>query len=619
MGDNTKFVDLPLADKAAIEMQYGARGDVLANKIKYVRELTTAEAGTFSKKDVAHPAASVLQTLYKLTGKLLPLKFNVAVDRAFDTEDALRTNYVLVEDRFLAVVMNKRNTPLEIGYHNLKSLDKDEVDAELRKSMEAEIRLGFDLLRGQLARFSVYNTAEDEYAIIITAVEALSQNFDFKKIFRAALNIPEPPDISSIMANIRVGAGAMSGPIKDYWSKLLVDMPAPAKVPHGKGNFSRKKYSEENYLTHVPRDILSDLKIKAESNKIMLMSILQTAWGFLLQQCNKQTNISFCVLVPQKKKQDGNPGAQSLVPVRLQVDGNPTVKDLIIKAFKQFVISQPYATLGREDIMNLMGQQAEDFDHYLNFYDFFAESKSYADIIGASDGKVVTQKYWDVRDALMEVSFRNDDNQVVLSVHYNSEVYPQQDVVVLMKHYLLVLQKMLTDWNEPYEKFMERLGKHWEAVLDQLVNQKEDPRSIIQDALSRIGLFQECEQGIIQLFMRDAKLYTKFEGDRISEQDVENQVVFVLQGKVARSIETGDGWYNTLDILKENSWINECVLLPKRKVRVSAEVITEQATILVVPYVTLLETLKKSPLLAQNIIIHTMRQLEKYQRLWIQS
>ena len=88
---------------------------------------------------------------------------------------------------------------------------------------------------------------------------------------------------------------------------------------------------------------------------------------------------------------------------------------------------------------------------------------------------------------------------------------------------------------------------------------------------------------------------------------------------MARSIECGDGWYNTLDILKENSWINENVILPKHKVKISAEVITEQATILVVPLVNLMSTLKKSPLLAKNIIYHVMRQLEKYQRLWIQS
>jgi hypothetical protein len=134
---------------------------------------------------------------------------------------------------------------------------------------------------------------------------------------------------------------------------------------------------------------------------------------------------------------------------------------------------------------------------------------------------------------------------------------------------------MLTDWNEPVEYFMERLKTRWEAKFQELDESQEDSRSIIQDALSRIALFQECEQGIIQLFILGAKLYTKFEGDRISEHEVENQLVFVLSGKVARSIECGDCWYKTLDILKENIWINENLMLPKHKVKISAEIITE--------------------------------------------
>ncbi|MBO5588340.1 MAG: hypothetical protein J5904_00980, partial [Anaerovibrio sp.] len=356
---------------------------------------------------------------------------------------------------------------------------------------------------------------------------------------------------------------------------------------------------------------------KAESNKLLLMSMLQTAWGLLLRQSNSTDNVSYCILVPQKKK--STPGAQSIVPFLLKAEDNHTVKTMVNNAFKQFVVSQPYASLGREDIMNLLGKHNEPFDHFLNFYDFLAEPKPYSQVKGTGNGTIVSQKHWDVRDVILDVSFRNEGNQVIISVDYNGEVYLQNDIAILVKHYLLVLQQMLTDWNEPVVSFMERLEKHWKAKFEELELSHEDSRSIIQDALSRIALFQECEQGIIQLFVIGAKLYTKFEGDRISEHEVENQLVFVLSGKVARSIECGDGWYNTLDILKENSWINENVILPKHKVKISAEVITEQATILVVPLVNLMSTLKKSPLLAKNIIYHVMRQLEKYQRLWIQS
>ncbi|MBP3231211.1 MAG: hypothetical protein J6M33_02840 [Anaerovibrio sp.] len=617
MAEKMLFSSLPTEYKASLVELYNQQENVLAHNIKYLRELSTEEKGVFSTKGGSAPVGSVLQIIYKISGKLLPLHFNVAVDRAFVQEDILRTNYVLINGMMMAVVKEKRNPPLEIVYHNLKDLSDDELDVELQRNIAADKRLGFDLTNGQLVRFSVFNTGEDEYAVIVTTVEAVALKLDFHRIFRAALKLPQPEDVSKIVDAVVGGNGVMTTPVKNYWEKMLSNLPPMPKIPHLNPQPAKGKYSEEAYLVHVPRDILSDLRSKAESNKLLLMSMLQTAWGLLLQQSNSTDNVSYCILVPQKKK--STPGAQSIVPFLLKAEDNHTVKTMVNNAFKQFVVSQPYASLGREDIMNLLGKHNEPFDHFLNFYDFLAEPKPYSQVKGTGNGTIVSQKHWDVRDVILDVSFRNEGNQVIISVDYNGEVYLQNDIAILVKHYLLVLQQMLTDWNEPVVSFMERLEKHWKAKFEELELSHEDSRSIIQDALSRIALFQECEQGIIQLFVIGAKLYTKFEGDRISEHEVENQLVFVLSGKVARSIECGDGWYNTLDILKENSWINENVILPKHKVKISAEVITEQATILVVPLVNLMSTLKKSPLLAKNIIYHVMRQLEKYQRLWIQS
>ena len=617
MAEKMLFSSLPTEYKASLVELYNQQENVLAHNIKYLRELSTEEKGVFSTKGGSAPVGSVLQIIYKISGKLLPLHFNVAVDRAFVQEDILRTNYVLINGMMMAVVKEKRNPPLEIVYHNLKDLSDDELDVELQRNIAADKRLGFDLTNGQLVRFSVFNTGEDEYAVIVTTVEAVALKLDFHRIFRAALKLPQPDDVSKIVDAVVGGNGVMTTPVKNYWEKMLSNLPPMPKIPHLNPQPAKGKYSEEAYLVHVPRDILSDLRSKAESNKLLLMSMLQTAWGLLLQQSNSTDNVSYCILVPQKKK--STPGAQSIVPFLLKAEDNHTVKTMVNNAFKQFVVSQPYASLGREDIMNLLGKHNEPFDHFLNFYDFLAEPKPYSQVKGTGDGTIVSQKHWDVRDVILDVSFRNEGNQVIISVDYNGEVYLQNDIAILVKQYLLVLQQMLTDWNEPVVSFMERLEKHWKAKFEELELSHEDSRSIIQDALSRIALFQECEQGIIQLFVIGAKLYTKFEGDRISEHEVENQLVFVLSGKVARSIECGDGWYNTLDILKENSWINENVILPKHKVKISAEVITEQATILVVPLVNLMSTLKKSPLLAKNIIYHVMRQLEKYQRLWIQS
>ena len=191
---------------------------------------------------------------------------------------------------------------------------------------------------------------------------------------------------------------------------------------------------------------------------------------------------------------------------------------------------------------------------------------------------------------------------------YQDKLFTDADIRMLANHYLLVLQQLLTDWNLSYAEFLPRLQNRWKQEIQQIP--PEDSRKILQDYISRLSLLQECDRGLIQLFMRDAKLSTRFEGDRIAEKEIEENAVFLVKGKVARCLETGDGWYNALDIRVETSWINELALLPKRKCRLSAEVLTEQAVLLTVPLSALQRLTENSPQLAKNIIQHTVRQLE---------
>ncbi|MBQ1919038.1 MAG: cyclic nucleotide-binding domain-containing protein [Schwartzia sp.] len=108
-----------------------------------------------------------------------------------------------------------------------------------------------------------------------------------------------------------------------------------------------------------------------------------------------------------------------------------------------------------------------------------------------------------------------------------------------------------------------------------------------------------------------------FQGDRIEGTD--RDFLFVAEGKLARSIEDGEGWYCTLDIVKDGAWINETVMLEERKATLSVEVLSERAEILVVSKEAMENILTQHPSLYKKIITYAVSQLEKYQRLWAQS
>ena len=200
-----------------------------------------------------------------------------------------------------------------------------------------------------------------------------------------------------------------------------------------------------------------------------------------------------------------------------------------------------------------------------------------------------------------------------------NRVMPSGDLL-LANRYLFVLQQMLTDWNLPMDSFMERLEKRLDMDKEaEAERHKEDRAARVQDVLSRLRLLQGTGSGFLQEFMGKSHLETRFEGDRISGAIMEENLILIVAGKLARNIDTGDGWYNTLDILKEGDWANETIMLSDKKSHFSVEVLTEEAEILLYPLSEMNDLMVKYPQIGKNMVQHLARQMEKYQRLWVQS
>ena len=186
----------------------------------------------------------------------------------------------------------------------------------------------------------------------------------------------------------------------------------------------------------------------------------------------------------------------------------------------------------------------------------------------------------------------------------------------LAQKYNLTLSQMVVNKNVGYTAFISSLYDREEAEEKA---GKIDSATALINALSRMELFQECDQGFFQQFRGGSRLEWRFEGDRITEKELTTSAAFVVEGRLARSIETAEGWYVTMDILRENRWINDNVLSPGRMSKLSAEVLTGRAKILFVPLGVINDVLEKSPTFARNVVISITRQMEKFQKLWLQS
>ena len=179
---------------------------------------------------------------------------------------------------------------------------------------------------------------------------------------------------------------------------------------------------------------------------------------------------------------------------------------------------------------------------------------------------------------------------------------------------------MLVHWHSPYATFIDKLVKQLRIELsDNSRLELGDENKIIANFFMSNPIFQSKGAGSVAFLSNSADLLYKFEGDRIYGDILEENLVFVVEGKLARSLDTGDGWFKALDIISKGGWLNENVLLEKRRTIISAEVLTEQATIMTIPYADMDGILKTSPQVTRTFMNHILKQMEKYQILWLQS
>ena len=146
-----------------------------------------------------------------------------------------------------------------------------------------------------------------------------------------------------------------------------------------------------------------------------------------------------------------------------------------------------------------------------------------------------------------------------------------------------------------------------------------DIKKKILNFLSQLPILQGCNEETIDLFADNAELLTRFEGDKVSGDLLDEKFILVVSGKLARSVDIGDGWYNPIDIIGKNALVNPTSFLEKKRLALSAEVLTERAELLTIPRSAMIDALKGNPEIALSVMNYALEQMEKYQALWLQS
>ena len=215
--------------------------------------------------------------------------------------------------------------------------------------------------------------------------------------------------------------------------------------------------------------------------------------------------------------------------------------------------------------------------------------------------------------------FHYSEKKLSINFLCDATKFAANGVENLCKLYEIVLKQMLSDWNAKFADFFKRLTTRAEIQPDIEISFKEDNRKRIRDFLSQLPILQGRFGGTIGLFDGQAELITRYEGDRISGDMLKKKFVFVVDGKLARNVDSGDGWYNPIDIVAKNSFVNPTNFLERQRLTLSAEVLTERAELLTIPRNVMIDVARKNSEVALSLMNFALEQMERWQILWLQS
>ena len=599
-------------DKERLREACGIGRSVLAADIESVEPLAEDEQHFFEDKGFISPYFSV-QRIYKVRGKISPLNFNRTVFNEFVSEKSLKSGYCRLAGGWVKVVFKERREKPEIIYRNLAQQDmgEEEIDAALAKLAEAERRRPFDISRDHLVRFLVVKTTTSDFALVVTGLGLAIRHLDMAKVIVESQGYDYTGKKEDSLPEMLQEKKEISASIMGYWQKVLENLPEKPSLPGFRS--SPENFTQSGFRVVVPAETSRLLKsIGGEVSR--MMGLLYMAWGLFLQYENHAVDTYFLLLSGEGTT--GRRGNLGMIPVRLKCPPKETVESASERLAKQLSISSPFSCFERKGLETLLGERRGVFDHFLNFHAFTGMGVAYAKAEGSFAGNQVYEQAWDAQGMPLGIYFQYVEGSISLSILYNRYSIGEKGLEELCRRYILTLHTMLLHMDSQVASFWQSLRVRMETAQESV---GEITEKNVLAYIRSLPHFQGILEEKLGKVARVAKVRTYFENDQIIMSHDQGYMFFLLEGRVARLMDPGSGWYSMLDVAKEGRILNETVLMEQCKSSIMGEVVSEKVKILIIPLPQLMDLAQGNSSFRKHITLHILGEMEKYQRRWVSN
>ena len=605
-----------------------------------VEELTSEESFFFAKQDTITPDLCT-QTLYKLKSKyhyppednqnnngyaisngydvITPGTFQKKLRRFVHNNKALRTSYYQTSKGNTYAILLSPHIPINtLSFHLLDNISPNQLHSKLTDIMSAERHCHINLNEMFMPRISLYKITNQEYAVIITQPQIIANKWDpiyFLNTLLHADDIQEVTKKSSVPTTNIVGINTKAdrSVLIDTWKKYLNNLsPKPSLpglheplVPQSEPMSYRMIFSEDK--TQKLRNLISS------NDRALWAALLQTVWAITLKTFKPNCHdLHFPVLIPSRGTTISNFNSSLLnnaYPVRVNINTEENLCDIVKKQFSHLLSVQPLGRPTREELISITGDETH-YNHLISFQGFWTDSVPFNEITNTGVNLVDAAAADLSKD--FAVYFRYIHGHIEIDAIYNEKAIAKSNVSLIMERFNAILNIMHAYWYKEAKHMLAALNTHEETI-----NLNREQTLVLGNILKKFSLFKDIPAIVINRLAASCRIYELEEGEIVQNIHIkQNNIIFVISGKVIRYRETTDGWLNPLNLVKSTGIVNEFSLIYDQT-NIFAEVSSEKALLLSVPIDKLKELMETNGQFGLAFSNYLLAELDKYQKRWM--
>ncbi|MBY8914303.1 amino acid adenylation domain-containing protein [Bacillus sp. YC2] len=442
------------------------------------------------------------QAAFDLKGLLDIDAFKLSLAQLAEKYDILRTHfYTEWKEQPLQIVF--RSKGIETVVEDIRSMNSYQRSEFIADFAQKDKARGFDLTRDTLMRVSILRTEDDQARLIWSFHHILMDGWCLplitKEVFETYYAIIEQrqPKRGAVTPYSRYIEWLDEQDQKKaaaYWRNYLDGYEGQTALLKEQISNQAKGYQKQMLARRLGKELTEDIKRVASQHHVTVNTLMQTAWGLLLQRYNGSQDVVFGTVVSGRPAEI--PGIETMVglfintiPVRIYTQPEMTVEQALKTNQERALASQTYDTFPLYEIQAQTEQKQQLINHIMVFENYPVEKQM--------EHMKQDHTALDIIDFHMEEHTHYDFTFIVIpaeeiEIHfvYNGYVYDQASVERMQAHFMQIIKQMADDQ---------------ETRVQELDILTADERSLLIDKFNDTAAEYPKEKTIHQLFEEQAE------------------------------------------------------------------------------------------------------------------